>query len=50
MDCENRPQDGLIAGKYEIEVQITRRNRRSKPKKSKLKIDEIRDNADVNEI
>jgi len=47
MDCENKPQDGLIAGEYEIEVQITRR---TKPKKSKLKIDEIRDNADVNEI
>jgi len=50
MDCENKPQDDLITGEYEIEVQITCRNRRSKPKKSKLKIDEIRDNVDVNEI
>jgi len=26
MNCEDRPQDGLIAGEYEIEVQITCRN------------------------
>jgi len=38
MDCENKPQDGLIAGKYEIEVQITRRNGWSKSKKLKLRI------------
>jgi hypothetical protein len=50
MDCENKPQDDLITGEYEIEDQITCRNGRSKSKKLKLGIDEVWDNTDVNEV